>query len=132
MPRSIARKSRAISSSFRCTAPWLSAVPGEVAVGSGVLRRLGYQFELVDHPAELGKRTGLHLPHRSTAMDLDRGFGNADIAGNLFAEAALCNLNHDLAFPWAQGREALPECGQSLLILSSNAVAREAELDGVE
>src|SRR5713101_8901680 len=56
-------------------------------VGSGVLLLLGYQFELGGHSAELGKRTHLHLLHRSAAVDFHGSFGDADIAGNLFAEA---------------------------------------------
>src|SRR5580692_5477631 len=76
--------------------------------GSGVLRLLGCQFELVRHSAQLGKRTGLHLVHQTAAMHLHGGFGNADIAGNLLAEAAVRDLNHDLAFPGAQRLEAFP------------------------
>src|SRR5260370_4253306 len=69
--------------------------------GSGVLRLLRHKLELVGHSAELGKRTGVHLPHRPAAVDLHRGFGDADIAGNLFAQATACDLNHDLALPGA-------------------------------
>jgi hypothetical protein len=35
---------------------------------------------------------GVHLPHRPAAVDLHRGFGNADIAGNLFAQATARDL----------------------------------------
>ena len=66
------------------------------------------------------------------AMHLHGGFGDADIAGNLFAEAAARDLNHDLALPGAQRFEALPEGGQSLFILPPSTIAREAELNGVE
>src|ERR1700733_13087136 len=69
---------------------------------SGVLRLLGCQFELVRHSAQLGKRTGLHLVHQTAAMHLHGGFGNADIARNLFAKAAMRDLRHDLALPGAQ------------------------------
>ena len=41
-------------------------------------------IEEVRHPAELGKRTCVHLPHQVHAMNLHRGFGDADIVGNLF------------------------------------------------
>ena len=100
--------------------------------GSGVLRLLRRQLELVDHSAELGKRTGVHLPHRPAAVDLHRGFGDADIAGNLFAQATARDLNHDLALPGAQRFEALPETGQSRFTLAPGTITREAELNGVE
>src|SRR5882672_9921321 len=65
-------------------------------------------------------------------MHLHGGFGNADIAGNLFAKAAVRDLNHDLALPGAQRLEAFPEGGQSSFILPPSAIAREAEPNGVE
>src|ERR1700722_1617750 len=65
-------------------------------------------------------------------MHLHGGFGNADIARNLFAKAAMRDLRHDLALPGAQRLEALPEGGQSFLTLLPSAVLREAELNGVE
>jgi hypothetical protein len=52
------------------------------------LRRVGHQLELVSHSAEIAKRTGLHFLHRPAAMHLHRGFGDADIVGGLFAQAA--------------------------------------------
>ena len=75
---------------------------------------------------------GLHLVHQTAAMHLHGGFGNADIARNLFAEPAARDLNHDLALPGAQRLEAFPEGGQSFLILPLSAITREAELNGVE
>src|SRR4051794_12419517 len=65
-------------------------------------------------------------------MHLHGGFGNADLAGNLFAKAAVRDLNHDLALPWAQRLETFPEAGQSFFILTPGAIAREAELNCVE
>ena len=65
-------------------------------------------------------------------MNLDGGFGNADIAGNLLAKAAARDLDHDLALPGAQRLEALPEHGQGFFILPPSAITRKAELDGVE
>ena len=65
-------------------------------------------------------------------MHLHGGFGNADIAGNLLAKAAVRDLNHDLALPGAQRFEAFPEGGQSFLILPPGAITREADLNGVE
>jgi hypothetical protein len=59
------------------------------------------RLELLDHSAELGKRTRVHFPHRPAAMHLHRGFGDAAIEGNLFAQATTRDLNHDLALPGA-------------------------------
>src|SRR5262245_63932553 len=83
------------------------------AYSSGTLRLVRNQLELVGHTAELGKRTGFHLLHRPAAMHLHRGFGDADIEGNLLAQAAARHLNHDFAFPRAERGEALPEVRQS-------------------
>src|SRR3954452_7513031 len=65
-------------------------------------------------------------------MHLHCGFGNADMARNLFAKAAVRDLNHDLALPGAQRREAFPEGGHGFLILPPSAITREAELNGVK
>src|SRR6202521_1253317 len=65
-------------------------------------------------------------------MHLHGGFSKADIARNLFAKAAVRDLNHDLALPGAQRLEALPEGGHSFLFLPSSAITREAEPNGVE
>jgi hypothetical protein len=97
-----------------------------------VARLLRHQFEPVGHSAELGKRTGVHLPHRSAAVDLHCGFGNADIAGDLLAKATLRDVDHDFALPGAQRSESLLEVGQSFFVLAPNPVAREAELNAVE
>src|SRR5271168_2404193 len=69
--------------------------------GLGALWLLRHELESIDHSAELGKRTGVHLPHRPAAVDFHRGFRNADIAGNLFAKATAGDVNHDFAFPGA-------------------------------
>jgi hypothetical protein len=70
-------------------------------VGSGVLRLLRHELELVDHSAEFGKRTDVHLPHRPATVDLHGGFGDAHIAGNLFAQATSRDVNHDFPLPGA-------------------------------
>jgi hypothetical protein len=102
------------------------------AYSSRALRLVRHQLELVGHSAELGKRTGLRLLHRPAAMHLHRGFGDADIVGNLFAQAAARHLNYDLALPGAERGEALPEVRQSLFIFPPRTIARKAELNGVE
>src|ERR1700754_5232383 len=89
-------------------------------------------MQLFGHSAEREKRASLHLFHQTAAVHLHRGFGDADIAGNLFAEATSRDLNHDLALPGAQRREALPEDDQTLFILPPDTIASETELDGVE
>ena len=65
-------------------------------------------------------------------MHLHGGFGNADIAPDLFAKAAVRDLNHDLALPGTQQLETFPQRGQSFLILPPGAITREAELNGVQ
>ena len=65
-------------------------------------------------------------------MNFNRRFGDADIAGNLFAQATARHLNHDLAFPGAQRCKTFSEGSQSLFILPSDTIAGEAELNGVE
>jgi hypothetical protein len=44
---------------------------------------------------------GVHLPHRSAAVDLHRSFSNANISSNLFAQATPRDVNDDFAFPGA-------------------------------
>jgi|SoiMethySBSTD1v2_1073268.scaffolds.fasta_scaffold247999_4 hypothetical protein len=58
---------------------------------------LRYKLEFVGHSAELWQCRGLRLPHHVTAMDLHCDFADADITGNLFAEAAPHDLDRDLA-----------------------------------
>src|ERR1700722_20016228 len=100
--------------------------------GSGVLLLLGYELELIRHPAERRQRTGLHLVHQTAAMHFHSRFGDADVTGNLLAEAAARDLDHDLAFPGAQRAEARLELGQCLLALATRTIASKADLNGVE
>src|SRR5215813_5837644 len=65
-------------------------------------------------------------------MHLHGGFGDANIAGNLFAKATARNLNHDLALPGTERREALPDSGQISFILPARTIASEADLDRIE
>src|SRR5215470_19537789 len=88
-----------------------------------------HQIEHVRHPAELGKGMSLHLPHQVGAMHLHRGFGDADLVGNLLVQAAGRDLNHDLTLAGAESVEALSEPGQSLTALPSGSIARESRLD---
>src|SRR5262249_61054613 len=100
--------------------------------GLEALRVVGQQLELVDHSAELWKRAGLHFLHRPAAMHLHRGFGDADIVGNLFAQASARDLNHDLALPRAERGKALLEVRQSLFIFPSRPTPGKPKTNGVE
>src|ERR1700756_1756087 len=65
-------------------------------------------------------------------MDLHRGFRDTEVVGDLLAKAAPHDLNHYLAFPWAQRIEARPEHSQGLFILAPSMIASEAQLDRVD
>src|SRR5262249_16797212 len=65
-------------------------------------------------------------------MHLYRGFGDADISGDLLAEAAARDLDHDLAFARGQRLEILLERPQISFLLAASTIAGEAHLDGVE
>src|SRR5262245_26736055 len=97
---------------------------------SVALRPVGYQF--VDHAPELWKRTGLHFLHCPAAMHLHRGFSDADIVGNLFAQAAASDLNHDVALPRTERLEPFSESSCILLVFPPRAIARYADLNGIE
>src|SRR5262245_51515377 len=93
------------------------------ACSSGALRLVRHQLKLVGHSAELRKRTGPHLLHGPAAMHLHRGFGDADIVSNLFAQTATRDLNHDFALPGAERPEPLPQGSQLLDMFSPCAIA---------
>src|SRR5260370_17301283 len=65
-------------------------------------------------------------------MDLHRGFRDTEVVGDLLAEAAPHDLDHYLAFPWAQRIELRPERAQGLFILAPSTIASEAQLDRVD
>ena len=90
------------------------------------------QLERIRHSAEFGKRTGLHLPHQVGAMHLYRGFGDADIVGNLLVEAAGRNVDHDLALAGAERRETLLERSQCPVSFPTDTIAREAGLHSIK
>src|SRR6267154_4991534 len=95
------------------------------SAGSGSLRLLGYQLEAIGQSAELRERAHVHLSHRPAAVDLHGGLGDADIAGNLLAEAATRDLNDDFALARAERPEALLEGGQSQVVVAPCTIARE-------
>src|SRR6201987_1084884 len=65
-------------------------------------------------------------------MDLHCGFCDTEIVGDLLAKAALHDLDHYLAFPWAERIEARPKHTQGLFILAASTVASEDHLDRVD
>src|SRR6201988_2254888 len=65
-------------------------------------------------------------------MHLHGPFSETDIAGDLFAKAALRDLNHDLALARGQRFKTFPECSQSLFTSSSGTIASEAGRDGIK
>ena len=62
----------------------------------------------------------VHLPHRLLRGNLYRGFGDADMAGNLLAKATPSDVKHDFALPGAQRADTLPEMGQGFFIPAPN------------
>src|SRR6516225_7879890 len=101
-----------------------------ISRGSGALRFRWYQIENARHPTELRNGTSLHLPHQVRAMHLHRGFGDADIVGDLFVQATGHDMKHNLSFPRAKAIESLPECSQRLVTLPPGTIASESALDG--
>src|SRR5262245_38971112 len=97
---------------------------GSPYFGSGARRLMWHQIEDVRHPAELGKGTGLHLPHQVGAMHLHRRFGDADIVGNLLVQATGHHMEHDLSLAGTKRVETLSEPSQSPITLPSGSIAR--------
>src|SRR5215472_1476357 len=98
----------------------------------GTLRLRSPHIEGVRHPAKLGKRTRLHLPHQVGAMHLHRGFGDADIVGNLLVQATGHNMEHDVTLAGAERVETFPERSQCPFTLPTGTIASEAGLNGVK
>src|ERR1700759_5580470 len=65
-------------------------------------------------------------------MNLNRGFADADIEGDLLTEPTPYDMYHDLTFPGGQRFEALSEHTQGLVVIAPGTIAREAELDCIE
>jgi hypothetical protein len=65
-------------------------------------------------------------------MDLHRDFADAEIMGDLLAEAPPHDLDHDLALPRTQRLEALSERVQILVVLPPDTIASEAEMDRID
>src|SRR4029450_10447835 len=65
-------------------------------------------------------------------MHLNRGFGDADIAGNLFIEATGRDQEHDLSLTGAERVEALSECTQGLITRPTGTITSKAGVAGME
>src|SRR5215472_6212867 len=98
----------------------------------GTLRLRSLHIEGVRHPAELGKRTRLHLPHQVGAMHLHRGFGDADIVGDLLVQATGHDMEHDVTLAGAERVVTFLERGQRPFTLPTGTIASEAGLNGVK
>src|SRR5271157_876505 len=65
-------------------------------------------------------------------MDFYGNLADAHLVGDLLIETASHNQGHHLPLTGGQGLEARPQPGQSFFVLQPSAVARKAELDGVQ
>jgi hypothetical protein len=65
-------------------------------------------------------------------MHLHRGFGDADIVGNLFVQATGQDAEHDFMLAGAEYVETLLERSQRAITLSARTITSEAGLDGVK
>src|SRR5262245_24404079 len=90
------------------------------------------KLQHICHPAELWKRTCLHLSHQIAAVHLHGRFGDAHFVGDLFVKATSRCLNHDLALAGAQRLKTLPKHTRHILTLSTGTIASETGLDRVE
>jgi hypothetical protein len=59
-------------------------------------------------------------------------FSESGIAGDLFAKAALRDVNHDLALARTQRFKTLLECSQRLFTRPPGTIMSEAGLNGIE
>src|SRR5262249_30332530 len=59
-------------------------------------------------------------------------FGDADVSGDLLAQATARDLDHDLALARGQRLEAFLERPEISFLLAARTIAREADLNGVE
>ena len=65
-------------------------------------------------------------------MHLHRGFGDADIVGNLLVQATGHDMEHDVTLAGAERVETFPERSQCPFTLPTGAIASEAGLNGVK
>jgi len=65
-------------------------------------------------------------------MHLHRGFGDADIVGDLLVPATGDDMEHDVALAGAERIETFPERGQCPFTLPTGTIASEAGLNGVK
>src|SRR5262245_27328513 len=65
-------------------------------------------------------------------MHLHRGFGDADIVGNLLVQATGHDMEHDVTLAGAERVETFPEVSQCAFPLPTGTIASEAGLNGVK
>ena len=65
-------------------------------------------------------------------MHLHRGFGDADIVGNLLVQAPGHDMEHDVTLAGAERVEPFPQRSQCPLTLSTGTIASEAGVNGVK
>src|SRR5262245_13848920 len=100
--------------------------------GSETLWLLRSHIKDVRHPAELGKRTRLHLSHQVGAMHLHCTLREAHIFGDLVVQATRHDMEHDLTLAGAEHVETRLEHGKCSFTLFTGAIANEAVLDRVK
>jgi hypothetical protein len=64
-------------------------------------------WELVSHPHQIDQRSGLHLVHKVTTVNLYREFADLEPRGNLLVRTASNNFKHDLPLARRQQRKAV-------------------------
>ena len=65
-------------------------------------------------------------------MDLDSGFGDPHLAGNLLVQPTLRDLNQNIALARRQYLGLRPERAQGFIILAAYTVASEPNIDGIQ
>src|SRR5262249_15313957 len=100
--------------------------------GSETLWLLRFHIEDVSHPAELGKRTRLHLSHQVPRVPLHAPPGGAVSVGIVLVEPTRHNMEHDLTLARAERVETRLEHGKRSFTLLTGAIASEAILDRVK
>src|SRR5258708_19103945 len=65
-------------------------------------------------------------------MDLHRHLAQLELTSNLLVQASCDDEWQEFSFARCQGIEALPQLGNKLVLLTSNAIALDARLNGIE
>jgi hypothetical protein len=92
----------------------------------------GRNPELVGHSHQIDQRLRSHLSHDLAAMDLHSHLAQLELTSNLLVQESCDDDWQDFSFARRQRIEALPQLGDKLVLLTSNAIARDARLNGIE